>query len=423
MAYIVIKTIRGRRYKYWQRAWREGGRVRTQCRCLGRIDGEVDHGNTTPKGAPEPPQAEPWRVELKDGLREVVRRLEQEGNHYVVEQIAAIDVAQLSRDALLEQLRAFHRTFEGDNYAGEHLSETLASLVAFGNTTPEEREPWRTQMSGLLAIAETWMPDKASKAAVQTILDRLAVSEPERIISYLETLSGIIDEPSGQARKQLEGAIEKLRNTTGTHTDASLIEMLFSSQPMGQWQQPWSDTLSASGSVAIQIDPRVIAAPVKLGVTVKTLPFGLDSGMKSDLIDGAVYNPTRDTIRIPDATRYHTETNGISSRDLFEHNLLHETCHAAAHHTRLNLSFSTTATSGRSGYAACEVLTETAACLVQRKLGMKRPATWSNSVRYVQNWVKRARIGADDIRFLQSNALAVADYVTRHAESDPALRF
>lgn len=38
MAYIVIKTIRGRRYKYWQRSFREGGRVRTQCRCLGRID-------------------------------------------------------------------------------------------------------------------------------------------------------------------------------------------------------------------------------------------------------------------------------------------------------------------------------------------------------------------------------------------------
>jgi hypothetical protein len=37
--YIVFKTIRGRRYRYLQRSWREGKRVRTQSKSLGPVDG------------------------------------------------------------------------------------------------------------------------------------------------------------------------------------------------------------------------------------------------------------------------------------------------------------------------------------------------------------------------------------------------
>ena len=37
--YEVIKTIGGRRYRYLQRSYRENGRVRTQSRYLGPVDG------------------------------------------------------------------------------------------------------------------------------------------------------------------------------------------------------------------------------------------------------------------------------------------------------------------------------------------------------------------------------------------------
>jgi len=37
--YIVIKTIKGHRYRYRQRTWREGGRVRTESIYLGPADG------------------------------------------------------------------------------------------------------------------------------------------------------------------------------------------------------------------------------------------------------------------------------------------------------------------------------------------------------------------------------------------------
>jgi hypothetical protein len=39
--YIVIKTIKGRRYRYRQRTWREGGRVRTQSYSLGPLDADA----------------------------------------------------------------------------------------------------------------------------------------------------------------------------------------------------------------------------------------------------------------------------------------------------------------------------------------------------------------------------------------------
>lgn len=38
--YFVTKTIKGRRYRYQQRSWREGQRVRTQCFSLGPLDAE-----------------------------------------------------------------------------------------------------------------------------------------------------------------------------------------------------------------------------------------------------------------------------------------------------------------------------------------------------------------------------------------------
>ena len=37
--YTVIKTVKGRRYLYEQRTWREGKRVRTQSRYIGPLDG------------------------------------------------------------------------------------------------------------------------------------------------------------------------------------------------------------------------------------------------------------------------------------------------------------------------------------------------------------------------------------------------
>lgn len=38
MAYIVVKTIKGKRYRYWQRTYRSGGKVKTENRYLGPLN-------------------------------------------------------------------------------------------------------------------------------------------------------------------------------------------------------------------------------------------------------------------------------------------------------------------------------------------------------------------------------------------------
>ncbi len=39
--YVVIKTIKGRRYRYRQRTWRENGRVRCKSEYIGPVDGAL----------------------------------------------------------------------------------------------------------------------------------------------------------------------------------------------------------------------------------------------------------------------------------------------------------------------------------------------------------------------------------------------
>ncbi|HEX6010768.1 MAG TPA: hypothetical protein VFY87_02975, partial [Geminicoccaceae bacterium] len=55
--YQVVKTIKGHRYLYAQRTWREGKRVRTESRYIGPAD--VDGGRAPGRGDRAKSQAEP----------------------------------------------------------------------------------------------------------------------------------------------------------------------------------------------------------------------------------------------------------------------------------------------------------------------------------------------------------------------------
>ena len=50
MSYTVIKTIKGRRYRYLQTSWREGKRVRTKSVYLGLADGGGGSDDSGPRG-------------------------------------------------------------------------------------------------------------------------------------------------------------------------------------------------------------------------------------------------------------------------------------------------------------------------------------------------------------------------------------
>ncbi len=63
--YKVVKTIKGHRYVYEQRTWREGRHVRTESRYVGPADGEAPSGSAgharKPDGAAEKVNTTPAR--------------------------------------------------------------------------------------------------------------------------------------------------------------------------------------------------------------------------------------------------------------------------------------------------------------------------------------------------------------------------
>ena len=44
MAFVRVRKIKGRQYRYREERWREGGKVRSRSTCLGAVDGEQPEG-------------------------------------------------------------------------------------------------------------------------------------------------------------------------------------------------------------------------------------------------------------------------------------------------------------------------------------------------------------------------------------------
>ncbi len=288
---------------------------------------------------------------------------------------------------------------------------TIGRLAAFGNTTPEARDTWRTSLVEKLGIAETWMPNKELKGAVRTIIDRGEIGSPENFITWLQRIDAEVGD-TGQARKHVRSMIEYIRNTTGTHTDESLMAFLLQSATTREWHRPWRPA-NAQRTTPVEIDSRVLTAPVRLGIVVKTQPFAANgemsrSGVSVNAYDGAWYNRRRDMIQIPDAARF--ETNSVvSGIEQFEHAVLHETCHAAWHPSRLDRDWRALMI-GADSYASEEVVTDMAACLIERRLGKKCVDLWQTQADYVQSWLRRAGSSEDLVRARCADAVKVADY-------------
>jgi hypothetical protein len=89
--YTVIKTINGRRYRYSQKTWREGGRVRTKSVYLGPVDGDARR-----KGG------------VTEFLRAQVRKSDKvvESETQIQERIAAEDRDRAKQDRINDQLTA-----------------------------------------------------------------------------------------------------------------------------------------------------------------------------------------------------------------------------------------------------------------------------------------------------------------------------
>ncbi len=79
--YIVTKTINGHRYRYRQKTWREGERVRTRSEYIGPAD-EAEKTHPNPKGATSTPSfPRQIGIRVKESLQELMGRCSADWDH------------------------------------------------------------------------------------------------------------------------------------------------------------------------------------------------------------------------------------------------------------------------------------------------------------------------------------------------------
>jgi hypothetical protein len=97
--YTVVKTIRGRRYPYEQRTWRDGKHVRTESRYIGPADG----GLGGPSKASVVKKVAEF-IERQGPLFSQMDKVEELAAKQALEHGKAKDAANGARDAALAQL-------------------------------------------------------------------------------------------------------------------------------------------------------------------------------------------------------------------------------------------------------------------------------------------------------------------------------
>ena len=133
MSYIVIKVIKGRRYRYEQRSYRDGHRVRTESRYLGPAEGSF-------LGPVSPPRRRRKGLLGKIGQFIAANTLTAEEKALIVDEAALLKEVK-AEEAAREKARA---DFEART--GMRLGPP--------NPTPVEKAPSTIDLSGITARNE-----------------------------------------------------------------------------------------------------------------------------------------------------------------------------------------------------------------------------------------------------------------------------
>ena len=380
--YFVIKVIRGVPYHYKQTSWREGGKVRTRCRCLGRADAPQVTGSVVATGS--------------GGAL-----------HNTVVAIEATPLASPDeRRSLKDALHKIQGRIELDRFAVELIDDLLRDIDTISLPS---------LVTALSKIADEMMERYAQEGIIE-LLAQAKASIAKRLPATPPVTAATLSRPATG------------RNTTHlVATDRELIGLLMSGfggkdmwrLPVGQWQRPWQARRAASKAPA-KVDARVISLPLKLGIPVSTTPAARVVGVPAwrQVRDVPCYRMSKDSIQLPDASRFVGKTSGERGA-AFGEALLHELCHGAAAPKRLDIERQKTGVNDIVGYARDEVVTELAACLIGRRLGLPRYDLYANARSYIDGWLGKAEAGTLERAELIEDALRVADYVMAHiAESD-----
>ncbi len=144
MSYTVVKTIKGRRYRYLQTSWREGRRVRTKSVYLGPLDGA---GRTANRKRGTGRLAECIKAQQsapEDRALAVAQRLAAEVDRYQREKFGetAAERAQRERQEHLGRLHDLYglRLGPANPMPGEKISNQSAAAPEQSATEPDAAE-------------------------------------------------------------------------------------------------------------------------------------------------------------------------------------------------------------------------------------------------------------------------------------------
>jgi len=189
MAYVITKVINGIPYLYEQRSWREGGKVRTSCRCIGRADagGTAQSSgdfNTTPAG---PAAYVPSKRKIS-AARAMLARIERDEPEKFARLRAAYEPAHKAANATLYRYigsaddgragiwRLSAKVF---GYYNRHGDAARAGIASFG-----DRRDWRNECAADLAAVRgperLAGAEKGAKSGIRAAKAALTKAEKRR---------------------------------------------------------------------------------------------------------------------------------------------------------------------------------------------------------------------------------------------------
>lgn len=142
--YVVIKTVKGRRYLYQQRTWREGRRVRTESRYIGPLDGAA--------GTPSTPRTRKKGPLQKLGDLIAANTLSPEERARVFDEDALVR-EEKERQAARDKARA-------------DFEEKTGLKLGPRNPTPQEKHPSPINSANPVASPQTTPVASTDKDAV-----------------------------------------------------------------------------------------------------------------------------------------------------------------------------------------------------------------------------------------------------------------
>ena len=377
---IVIKTVKGHRYRYRQRSFRVPGnpKPKTESIYLGRAD-EPETTPTRRRSGTRPARAL-YRLPAFTGAA------------------WRADTGLLLRGSTALSVIAFEEQELGNAADFAHLDRAQ-----------------RAELAAMKSDQIVWVTRVRRAAARYGDPERIDLGENARIVAEdgdggFLVLRGDTTEQPERARPAASAGDGELSPKppqaakTIPRTDEELITWLMEPTNAKTWRRPYAASRTATFTDTLPLDRRILDLPLKLGVRISSRPWPGPNPER----DNPWYMPDDDHIQLPDPSRLPTR-NAAQSARRYHHSLLHELAHATGHPTRLYRI--RPGDTPQQRYAFEEMVAETASCLVLNRIAPSDDLP-AMSAAYVQHYAQQANPSYRATAFLQAGR--AADYILKH---------